>query len=71
MITEIQLIKWGWSFRHIHSPPEEELKSEPAVPGVVGAEEDPGGAGGMVGMLQSTSPCTWPTLLLFFRIRIQ
>ena len=45
ILTKLQLIGWKKSLRQIHSPPEEELQPEPAVPGVVGAEEDLGGAG--------------------------
>ena len=45
IFTKLQLIRWKKSFRQIHSPTEEQLQPEPAVPGVVVAEEDPGGAG--------------------------
>ena len=41
----MQQIRWGRCFRHFHFRHEEELQPEPAVPGVVGAEEDLGGAG--------------------------
>ena len=45
IITEIQLIKWGWSFRHIHSPPWSRAIANIEEPGGVDAEEDSGGAG--------------------------
>ena len=41
----MQQIRWGRCFRPFRFRHEEELQPEPAVPGVVGAEEDLGGAG--------------------------
>ena len=43
--SEIQLIRGEKCFRQNHSPPEEELHPEPAVPGVVVTEEVLGDAG--------------------------
>ena len=66
----IRVKGWKKSFRQIYSPPEEELHPEPAVPGIVGAEEDLGGAGECWECYKVLAHiCTWPALLFFSELK--
>ena len=66
-LTKLQLIRWKKSFRQNHSPLQKSYSQHLQYLVLSVPRRIWGGGWRMVGMLQSTSPYTWPTLLFFFQ----